>query len=165
MKGTYRSSCSQTGQPWHCKKHEKLSQTWKKAASGHKQGQNTGHREEHSNRSKVGRKQLRVQNAGQGIGMGSTGMEMLRLWGTWNCTREVTLDKLRAALTQQPRKEHLWQQYRNRHFWLRSDQVAHVFSSRVRAMSHTSAGTHCPERLSLQTRFPRKPCAAAWPHS
>lgn len=70
------------------------SQTWKKAELEHRQGQNTGHREEHSNRRRVGRKQLWVQNEGQGIGMGSTGMEMLRLWGTWNCTREVTLDKL-----------------------------------------------------------------------
>lgn len=57
-------------------------------------GQNTGHREEHSNRSRVGRKQLQVQNAGQGIGMASTGMEMLRLWGRWSYTRELTLDRL-----------------------------------------------------------------------
>lgn len=92
---TCRNSCSQTGWPWHCKQHKKpLNQTWKKAASGHRQGQNTGHREEHSNRSRVGRKQLQVQNAEQGIAMGSTGMETLRLWGMWNCTREVTLDKL-----------------------------------------------------------------------
>lgn len=80
---------------WHCKQHEKpLSQTWKKVTSGHRQGQNTGHTEEHSNRSRVGRKQLQVQNAGQGTGMGSTGMEILRLWGRWSYTREVTLDIL-----------------------------------------------------------------------
>lgn len=95
MQGTCRSSCSQAGWPCHCKQHEKpLSQTEKKGASGHRQGQNTEHREEHSNRSTVGRKWLQIQNAGQGIGMRSTGMEMLRLWGRWSYTREVTLDKL-----------------------------------------------------------------------
>lgn len=41
--GSCRSSCSRTGQPWHCKQHEKpLSQTWKKAASGHRQGRTLG---------------------------------------------------------------------------------------------------------------------------
>lgn len=60
--------------------HEKpLSQTWKKAAREHRQGQNTGHREEHSNRSRVGRKQLQVQNVGQNTGMENTGIEMLKL--------------------------------------------------------------------------------------
>lgn len=50
--------------------------------------------EQWAQRGRAGRKELQVQNAGQGAGTGSTGRELLRLRWTRNCTGYVTLDKL-----------------------------------------------------------------------
>lgn len=83
----------QKGRPWQLLQLDKTAQAqpaaWKaatgsnteQAASRHRlpgRGR-TPDREEHRDRSRVGRKQLQLQNASQGAGMGSTGMELFKL--------------------------------------------------------------------------------------